>query len=246
MSPSRRPKQDASLSGPRNLNQIVSFNFRAARTMRNWSQDELAKRLESASGRRVTQSTVSSLERAWDGDRPRQFDVHELALYALVLDVPILWFFLPPPGYRGELEGIDRSVLDLYALVVGRNDQVEPMVERLREFGVHDPTSADEILEKITGAPSHNRQRSFRERRQELLLAVLDAHADDLERAAVVLGKFFDHLRQVGFRGFVAENTKDPVFAIMPEFRQAQDDSVSVEKASGSGDETSATSPSAT
>ena len=96
---------------------------------------------------------MSSLERTWDGERRRRFDVHEVALLAHVLDVPILWFFLPPPGYRGRLDGINISVLDLYAFVVGRNDQVEPMVERLREFGVRDPTSEDEILEKITGCP---------------------------------------------------------------------------------------------
>ena len=248
MSPRRRTKKDESPSGarPLNLNQVVAFNLRAARRMRNWSQTDLARRLEDASGKRVTQSTVSSLERAWDGDRRRQFDVHELALYALVLDVPILWFFLPPPGYRGELEGIDRSVLDLYALVVGRNDQIEPMVERLREFGVHDPTSTDQIIENITGQPSHSRQRSFRERRQELLLAVLDAHADDLEEAAFVLGRFFDHLRQVGFRGFIAENTNDPIYSTLPEHRRTQGDSASVEEASRSDDETSATSPSRT
>ena len=214
--------------------------------MRDWSQTDLARRLEDASGKRVTQSTVSSLERAWNGDRRRQFDVHELALYALVLDVPIMWFFLPPPGYRGQLEGIDRSVLDLYAFVIGRDDQIEPMVERLREFGVHDPTPTDEIIESITGQPSHNRQRSFRERRQELLLAVLDDHADDLEEAALVLGRFFDHLRQVGFRGFIAEKTNDPIYGTLPEYREAPGDSANVEEASGSDDETSAPSPSRT
>ena len=244
----QRAKKDTPLPGrePLNLNQVVAYNLREARERRGWTQAYLAELLSHASGSRVTASTVSSLERTWDGDRRRQFDVHELALYALVLDVPILWFFLPPPGYRGELEGIDQSVLDLYALVVGRNDQIEPMVERLREFGVHDPTSTDEIIERITGQPSHSRQRSFRERRQELLLAVLDAHADALEKAAFVLGDFFDHLRQIGFRGFIAENTNDPIYSTLPEYRQAQGDSASVEEASGSDDETSATSPSRT
>ena len=242
----QRAKKDTPLPGgePVNLNQVVAYNLREARERRGWTQAYLAELLSHASGSRVTASTVSSLERTWDGDRRRQFDVHELALYALVLDVPILWFFLPPPGYRGELEGIDQSVLDLYALVVGRNDQIEPMVERLREFGVHDPTSTDEIIEKITGQPSHSRQRSFRERRQELLLAVLDAHADALEEAASVLGKFFDHLRQVGFRGFIAENTINPIYSTLPEHRRTQGDSASVEESSGSDDETLAASPS--
>lgn len=248
MSSRYRTKKDASPSGsrPLNLNQVVAYNLRAAREMHGWSQTHLAERLEDAFGKRVTQSTVSSLERAWSGGRRREFDVHELAVFASVLDVPIMWFLLPPPRHRAELEGIDRSVLDLYILVFGRNDQVEPMAERLREFGVYDPTPEDETLEKITGRPSHNRQMSYRERRKTLLLALLDAQADDLERAAQDLGSFFDHLRQIGIRGFIAENTNDPVYSTLPEYRQAQGDSASVEEASRSGDETSAASPSGT
>lgn len=225
-----------------NLNQIVAYNLRAARVMRGWSQGDLAERLEGASGRRVTTSTVSSLERTWDGERPRRFDVHEVILLAHVLDVPLLWFFLPPPGFRGRLDDINISVLDLYVLVFGRNDQIEPMIERLREFGVHDPTPEDETVEKITGLPSCNRQRSYRERRRDFLLAVLDARSDDLERAADEIGDFFDHLRQVGLRGFIAEKTNDPIFALRPEYRESQGDSVDAEEA-GDGDDEISSAP---
>ena len=44
------------------------------------------------------------------------------------------------------------------------------------------------------------------------MLALLDQHADDLDRAVEELGGWFDHLRQVGIRGFVAENTFDSDF----------------------------------
>lgn len=48
---------------------------------------------------------------------------------------------------------------------------------------------------------------------------VLDSHADDLDRAADEVGAFFDHIRQVGVRGYVAEHLNDADFTYKPEFR---------------------------
>ncbi len=45
---------------------------------------------------------------------------------------------------------------------------------------------------------------------------MLDRHADDLDAAADELGDFFDHLRQVGIRGFVAEKAFDPEYFLPP------------------------------
>ena len=169
----QRPKKEMPRPGPEplQLNQTVAYDLRDARERRGWTKAHSLELQADALGPRVTASTVSSLERAWDGDRRRQVDVHELAHHAVVLDVSILRFFLRPPGCRGKVEGIDRSLLDLYGLVVGRNDQFESMVERLCAFGVYGPTPEAETLEKITGRPSHNRHGSFCERREELLLA---------------------------------------------------------------------------
>src|SRR5665811_933751 len=79
------------------LNQVVAYNVREARQMRGWTQEELADRLEPYLGQRLTQAGISSIERAWDGDRRREFDAHELLIFAMVFDLPILWFLLPPP-----------------------------------------------------------------------------------------------------------------------------------------------------
>lgn len=57
------------------------------------------------------------------------------------------------------------------------------------------------------------------DRRKELVMAVLDARADDLDRAAEDIGRFFDHLREVGIRGFVADNTLDADYATLPPYR---------------------------
>jgi hypothetical protein len=77
--------------------------------------------------------------------------------------------------------------------VFGRPEHLEPLYERLRALGVDDPTEADIAMEQIAGAPSAARKRSYRERRNEMLLALLDRDASQLDKAADELGMFFDH-----------------------------------------------------
>ncbi len=208
------------------LNQVVSYNLRAGRELRGWTQEDLAAQLERFLGTRPTQATISALERAWDGDRRREFDVQEIAIYAAALDLPIVWFFLPPPGDRRPIQGLGRPVQELYLLLLGRHDQLDAVYDRLREMGIADPTPAELLVEKITGSPSVSSEWSYKQRRKDLLLALLDEHADDLDTAADEIGSFFDHLRQVGIRGFVAENTMDDDFVTQPQHRtRAADES---------------------
>lgn len=194
------------------LNQVVAYNVRAARELRGWTQEDVAARLEPYLGQRLTQASVSSIERAWDGDRRREFDAHELLIFAMVFDLPILWFLLPPPGDHRLMRATTRPVDELYAYLLGRPEQLDPLYARLRQIGVTDPTHAEETAEKIIGAPSRAREWSYRERRKELLLALLDEHADELDTAVDELGRWVDHLRQVGIRGFIAEHTNDTDF----------------------------------
>lgn len=194
------------------LNQVVAYNIRAARELRGWTQEEFADRLEPYLGTRLTQASVSAIERAWDGERRREFDAHELLVFAMVFDLPVLWFLLPPAGDHRTMRSTTRQVDELYAWLLGRPDQLEPLYQRLREYGIAEPTSAEEAVEKITGTPSDARQWSYQQRRKELLLALLDQHADDLDGAVEELGRWVDKLRQIGIRGFIAENTRDADF----------------------------------
>jgi transcriptional regulator with XRE-family HTH domain len=194
------------------LNQVVAYNVRAARELRGWTQDEFAERLEPYVGQRLTQASVSAIERAWDGERRREFDAHELLTFAMVFDLPILWFLLPPPGDHRLLRATTRPVDELYAWLVGRPDQLPPIYDRLRTVGITEPTEAEAAVERISGIASSSRQWSYRERRKELLLALLNEHADDLDTAVDELGRWVDHLRQVGIRGFIAEQTNDDDF----------------------------------
>lgn len=87
------------------------------------------------------------------------------------------------------------------------------LYDRLREYGIHDPSENELIVEKLTGQPAASRAWSYKERRKEMLLALLDNHADEFDNAIEELGKWVDHLRQAGIRGFIAEHTWDDDFA---------------------------------
>lgn len=188
------------------LNEIVAYNFKAARELRGWTQEETALRLEQLLGQRLPQASISSIERAYEGDRRREFDAQELMAFALAFELPLLWFFLPPAGDGRRLRHTSSQVNELYGIVLGRPEQLPPLYDRLRQLGIDDPSEADIAMEQIAGAPSAARKRSYRERRNEMLLALLDRDATRLDKAADELGAFFDHLRRVGIRGFVAEH----------------------------------------
>jgi transcriptional regulator with XRE-family HTH domain len=208
-------KPDPPTADEIDLNQVVAYNVREARQLRGWTQEELADRLEPYVGQRLTQAGVSSIERAWDGDRRREFDAHELLIFAMVFDLPILSFLLPPPGDHRIMRSTTRPIDELYTWLLGQPHQLEPLYERLRQIGITEPTTAEETVEKITGITADARQWSYRERRKELLLALLDEHADSFDSAVEELGRVVDHLRQVGMRGFIAEQTRDEDFTYL-------------------------------
>jgi hypothetical protein len=111
-------------------------------------------------------------------------------------------------------------VSELYGIVFGREDQLEPIYDRLRQIGIDDPNDLDRTIEAISGQPSPSRKTSYRERRKEMLLALLDENSDQVDKAADEIGQFFDHLRQVGIRGFVAERLNDKDYSYSPAVRK--------------------------
>ena len=203
--------------GRADLNEIVAYNFRAARELRGWTQDETAHALEGLLGQRLPQASISAIERAYEGDRRREFDAHEILAFALAFDLPLVWFFLPPPGDHRGLHHTTNTVSELYGIVFGQERQLEPVYQRLRQLGIDEPTQVDRTIENLTGKPSRARQASYRQRRKEMLLALLDQYTDQVDQAAEEIGAFFDHLRQVGVRGLVAEHLSDDDYIGLPE-----------------------------
>lgn len=196
------------------LNEIVAYNFRRARELRGWTQDEAAMRLEPFLGQRLRQASISAIEGAFSGERRREFDAQEILAFACGFDLPVLWFFLPPPGDSRRLEHTSDRVHELYTLVLGREDQLDVLYDRFRELGMPEPDATDDKLGRVFGAPTATTLGDYRHRRKEMLLALLDDYADQVDASAEEMGQFFDHLRQVGIRGFVAEHAMDPDYTL--------------------------------
>ena len=80
-------------------NQVVAYNLAQARLLRGWTQDQAAEALEAHVGARWSKATFSAAERSVDGERVRQFDADEIVAFARAFDLPVNWFFLPPPPW---------------------------------------------------------------------------------------------------------------------------------------------------
>jgi hypothetical protein len=213
------PQPPATSAHAADLNEIVAYNFHLARELRGWTQEATAEALEPLLGQRLPQASISAIERAYDGERRREFDAQEILAFGLAFDLPLVWFFLPPPADHRPLHHTTNIVSELYGIVFGREDQLEPVYDRLRQLGIDEPSEVDRTIENLTGKPSRARQASYRQRRKEMLLALLDQYTDDVDRAADEIGTFFDHLRQVGIRGLVAERLDDGDYVQPPKPR---------------------------
>ena len=86
-------------TGQADLNEVVAYNFRAARELRGWTQEETAEALELLLGQRLPQASISAIERAYEGDRRREFDAQEILAFALAFDLPL--DMVLPPTARG-------------------------------------------------------------------------------------------------------------------------------------------------
>jgi transcriptional regulator with XRE-family HTH domain len=207
------PERVQQQSDTADLNEIVAYNFRRARDLRGWTQDETATQLEPFLGQLLRQASISAIEGAFSGERRREFDAQEILAFACAFDLPMLWFFLPPPGDPRRLDRTSDRVRELYTLVLGREDQLDLLYDRFRELGMPEPDDTDVTAEGVFGAPKAATLGDYRHRRKEMLLALLDDYADEVDASAEEMGRFFDHLRQVGIRGFVAEHAGDPDYS---------------------------------
>src|SRR3954447_21130785 len=117
------------------VNAVVSYNLKAIRERRGITQQAVADRLAQLTGHQLPQASISAMERGFDGDRRRRFDAHELYLLSVVFDVPITYFFIPPPGTGlTELADTGRPVGELYRALLGTDDQLDAIDARLAEI----------------------------------------------------------------------------------------------------------------
>src|SRR3954447_14604982 len=78
-------------------NQVVALNVARARAMRGWTQEQASAAIAPYLGTRLSNASFSSIERSIGGTRVKHFSADELIAFSRGFDLPIGWFFLPPP-----------------------------------------------------------------------------------------------------------------------------------------------------
>ncbi|HVM09995.1 MAG TPA: hypothetical protein VM345_16120 [Acidimicrobiales bacterium] len=178
-------------------NQVVAYNLTQAREWKGWTQDQLAEALEPYLGKRWSKASVSQAERSVVGRFIRQFTADEIVAFARALDLPLGWFFMPPPPWADRATPLNLSTPDkkkfgaalaeLVDLVFGDEHGQALLQLRLRAF-----------LDQLgTSGPLSHKQHAV----QQLVSAKVDAlveHAlGDLETWQTQLRALASHLEDL-------------------------------------------------
>jgi transcriptional regulator with XRE-family HTH domain len=192
------------------VNAVVSYNFKAIRERKGWTQQRVADRLGQLTGHTLPQASISAMERGFDGDRRRRFDAHELYLLSVLFEVPIAYFFLPPPdSSKSQLADTGHLVTELYRALLGEEWQLAPLDERLAEIGLKNPEEADQALVAIFGVKFatgawHDHFRVWRKKR---LRQVERQYGDRLDEVADFLADFAAKIKAVGPKTYLESMT---------------------------------------
>ena len=189
------------------VNAVVSYNLKAIREERGMTQQEVAEHLARLTGHLLPQASISAMERGFDGDRRRRFDAHELYLLSLVFGVPIVYFFLPPPGTGlRELADSNRPISELYVAILGRDHQLGEFDARLAELNIKNPEEVDDLAAAIFGdweSAANNWHDHYRTWRKKRLVEIARTYGDRLDEVAEFLGKFANQITQLGPTGYL-------------------------------------------
>ena len=75
--------------GPQRIRPRPSGNEPQIIIQQRVTQEDTARALEGLLGQRLPQASISAIERAYEGDRHREFDAHEILAFALGFDLPL-------------------------------------------------------------------------------------------------------------------------------------------------------------
>lgn len=204
--PRKRPASPPPEPPGLDVNAVVSYNVRAIRERRGMTQQGVADRLAQITGHQLPQASISAMERGFDGERRRRFDAHELYLLSVVFDVPIAYFFIPPPGLdRAELADTRRPVAELYRSLLGTDDQLDAVDDRLAEIKIENPEASDDVLAAIFGpeGATRNWHEHFRTWRKQRLREVEREYGDHLDEVAEFLAEFAAKVKALGPAGYL-------------------------------------------
>ena len=178
-------------------NQIVAYNVAKARALRGWTQEQAADELAPYLGAKLSGPSFSALERsAWKIDRIKQFSADDLLALSRGFDLPIGFFFTPPPpafdaglyGPDAGNKGLDPIVL--LDAILGTPDNLEYWGDELLAYSAsHAPmprskrekpsVSPDDLAERLTPVVDLRAKALLRN-----ALGDLDNASDLLERLA--------------------------------------------------------------
>lgn len=200
------------------VNAVVSYNLKAIRERRGWTQEDVAQRLSVFTKHRLPQASISAMERGYDGERRRRFDAHELYLFSMVFSVPIVYFFMPPPRRDvtsdvPELADAERPIGELYAAVLGRHGQLEDVDARLADLGMTNPEEVDDFAAALFGdrdAATQNWYDHYRTWRKHRLAELARRYGDRLDEVAEFLEVFANQVKQFGPSGYLQSLAHKP------------------------------------
>jgi hypothetical protein len=180
---------------------VVAYNLTRAREWKGWTQDQAAEALAPYLGTRWSKASFSQAERSIAGRFIRNFDADEIVAFARAFDLPVTWFFLPPPPWSDrpgvpvklatpDAEEFGAALGLLVDLVFGEPAQQALLSMRLQAF-LDDlgPMELTEAQARITSAVSARVEalvrHSFRDLgRWQTALRSIANQLEDLERRA--------------------------------------------------------------
>jgi len=191
-------------------NQVVAYNVIKARALRGWTQEQAAEALAPYLGAKLSGPSFSALERsATKIDRIKQFSADDLLALSRGFDLPIGYFFTPPPpemdaglyGPDAGTKGLDPIVL--LDAILGTPDNIGYWVDDLLAYAASHAPMPRSKREKPSVSPADLPQRlaplvDARARaRLRYALGDLDSASDLLERLVEAL-RLLDDAAQSG------------------------------------------------
>jgi transcriptional regulator with XRE-family HTH domain len=181
-------------------NQVVAYNVIKARALRGWTQEQAADALAPYLGVKLSGPSFSALERsAMKVDRIKQFSADDLLALSRGFDLPIGYFFTPPPpemdaglyGPDAGTKGLDPIVL--LDAILGTPDNIGYWMDDLLAYAASHAPMPRSKREKPSVSPADLPERLaplVHLRARALLrnaLGDLDGAGDLLERLAEAL-----------------------------------------------------------
>lgn len=189
-------------------NQVAAHNFRAARLLKGWTQEDTARALAPWLGQELPKASISAIERSVEGDRRRVFNAQELVAFSLGFGLPIAWFLLPPVGGRNyRLAGTSHDLTMLLPLLLGTKEDQDALRARLAEFTKASAGAESAmILEDLAGLPDEMSWEHLENTRQQAIADLALQEGPTIETLVNelrgVLDKFSDFDRQAYRQAF--------------------------------------------